>query len=148
VILRRDHVAGGAFVVAGLAVLAVSGDYPFGTLASPGAGMLPVLIVLLVLLFGAAIFLRAGESPLLATIDWSDFTHGLTVISAAVAAAFAYTELGFIITIPLMLFFLTAIAERRSLPWALAFSVGVTAVTYGLFKFVLKTPLPGLTFGL
>ncbi len=58
--LRRDHVAGGAVVVAGLAVLAVSGDYPFGTLASPGAGMLPVLIVVLILVFAAAIFLRAA----------------------------------------------------------------------------------------
>ena len=35
-ILRRDHVAGGAFIVAGVLVLAVSGDLPFGTLASPG----------------------------------------------------------------------------------------------------------------
>ena len=34
--LRRDHVAGGAFVVAGALILAVSGDLPFGTLASPG----------------------------------------------------------------------------------------------------------------
>lgn len=142
--LRRDHVAGGAVVVAGLAVLAVSGDYPFGTLASPGAGMLPVLIVVLILVFAAAIFLRAAESPPLATIDWSDATHALTVIGVAAAAAFAYTRLGFAITIPLMLFFLVAIAERRSLPWALVFSLGVTAVTYALFKLVLKTPLPGM----
>ena len=35
-ILRRDHVAGGAFVVGGALVLAVSGDLPFGTLAFPG----------------------------------------------------------------------------------------------------------------
>ncbi len=142
--LRRDHVAGGAFVVAGLAVLAVSRDYPFGTLASPGAGMLPVLLVVLVLAFGGAIFLRAGESPPLATIDWSDFTHALTVIGVAAVAAFAYTRLGFMVTVPLMLFSLVAIAERRSLPWALAFSLGVTAITYALFKFVLKTPLPGM----
>jgi hypothetical protein len=32
--LRRDHVAGGAFIVAGILVLAVSGDLPFGTLAT------------------------------------------------------------------------------------------------------------------
>ena len=34
--LRRDHVAGGAFVVAGAFVLAVSGDLPFGTLGVAG----------------------------------------------------------------------------------------------------------------
>ena len=43
--LRRDHVAGGAFVVVGALVLAVSDDLPFGTLASPGAGMLPTLVI-------------------------------------------------------------------------------------------------------
>ena len=31
------------FIVAGALVLAVSGDLPFGTLPSPGAGMLPTL---------------------------------------------------------------------------------------------------------
>ena len=146
-ILRRDHVAGGAFIVAGLVVLAVSREYPFGTMASPGAGMLPVLLVALTIAFGAAIFFRAAASPPLATIDWSDLPHAVTVIGAAAAAAFGYTRVGFLITIPLMLFFLVAVAERRSLPWALVFSAGVTGLTYALFKFVLKTPLPGTPFG-
>ena len=44
-ILRQDHVAGGVFIVAGALVFAVSGDLPFGTLASPGAGMMPKLVL-------------------------------------------------------------------------------------------------------
>ena len=72
-ILRRDHIAGGAFVAAGSLVFAMSGDLPFGTLASPGAGMMPKLV--LALLIGvrrASSCIRAGESPPLADIDWSD----------------------------------------------------------------------------
>ena len=65
-ILRSDHVAGGAFIAAGALVLAVSGDLPFGTLASPGAGMLPKLRLGLMIAFGALLFVRAGESPPLA----------------------------------------------------------------------------------
>ena len=42
------------FAVAGALVLAVSGDLPFGTLASPGAGMLPTLLVVLMMAFGLA----------------------------------------------------------------------------------------------
>ena len=42
-ILRRDHVAGGVFVAGGAILFAMSGDLPFGTLASPGAGMMPKL---------------------------------------------------------------------------------------------------------
>ena len=45
VILRRDHIAGGVFIAAGLLVFALSGDLPFGTLASPGAGMMPKLVL-------------------------------------------------------------------------------------------------------
>ncbi len=39
--LRADHVAGAAFVVFGLLVIALSGDLPFGQLSMPGAGFLP-----------------------------------------------------------------------------------------------------------
>ena len=66
VILRRDHIAGGVFVAVGLLVLAMSGDLPFGTLASPGAGMMPKLLLVLVIGFGALLMLRARESPPLA----------------------------------------------------------------------------------
>ena len=51
-IVRRDHVGGGVFVVVAALVLAVSGDLPFGTLASPGAGMLPKLVIGLMMAFG------------------------------------------------------------------------------------------------
>ncbi len=48
-ILRRDHIAGGVFVAAGALVFALSDDLPFGTLASPGAGMLPMLVLALMM---------------------------------------------------------------------------------------------------
>src|SRR5262245_18444017 len=56
--LKRDHVAGGVFVVAGVLVLAVSGDLPFGTPSSPGAGMLPTLVVGLMMAFGFILLLQ------------------------------------------------------------------------------------------
>ena len=54
VILRTDHVAGGVFVARRPARLrASSGDLPFGTLALPGAGMMPKLVAGLMIAFGA-----------------------------------------------------------------------------------------------
>ena len=73
-ILRRDHVAGGVFVAGGAILFAMSGDLPFGTLASPGAGMLPKLVLVLMIVFGALLMLRAGESPPLADVAWADFS--------------------------------------------------------------------------
>lgn len=139
---RRDHVAGGAFIVAGALVLAVSGDLPYGTLASPGAGMLPTLVVGLMMAFGAILLAQAGRSPLFAEIDWSDLPHALRVVVVAAAAATLYVALGFALTIPLLLLALIFLVERRPLPIALAFSVGAAVAVYALFTFLLRTPLP------
>jgi len=140
--LRRDHVAGGCFVLAGAAVLAISSDLPFGTLASPGAGMLPMLLIGLLMVFGAVLLVRAGESPPLASIDWADVRHALPVIAVACVAASAYTTLGFLTVMPLMLFFLIFVVERRPLLPAAAFSLGATVLAYAVFGYLLKSPLP------
>ena len=43
---------------------------------------------------------------------------------------------------PLLLFTLIFVVERRPLLPALAFSIGVTACVYALFTLLLRTPLP------
>ena len=145
-ILRRDHVAGGVFIAAGALVFAMSGDLPFGTLASPGAGMLPKLVLGLMMAFGAIIVARAGESPPLAEIDWSDFHHAATVVAVSAAAIVLYTKIGFVLSVTLLLFVLLFFIERRSLWRALAVSIGVTVGSYLLFSTLLKSPLPPMPF--
>jgi hypothetical protein len=140
--LRRDHVAGGAFIVAGALVLAVSSDLPFGTLASPGAGMLPTLVIALMMLFGLIVLLLANESPPFGAIVWSDLPHAVRVAIVASVATALYTQLGFLITIPLLLFALTFAVERRPIVNAVVFSTGVAGLAYVLFDRLLKTPLP------
>src|SRR5437763_943821 len=140
--LRRDHVAGGAFVVAGALILVVSGDLPFGTLASPGAGMLPKIVIALMMAFGLILLLRAGDSPPLAAVAWGDLPHAARVIALAAAAVALYVPLGFLPTMALLLFGLIYGVERRPLLNAALFSAGVTGVAYLLFSTLLKSPLP------
>ena len=140
--LRRDHVAGGAFVVAGVLILAVSGDLPFGTLASPGAGMLPKIVIALMMAFGLILLLRAGESPPFVAVAWGDLPHAVRVIVLAAAAIALYVPLGFLPTMALLLFGLIYGVERKPLLNAALFSAGVTAVAYLLFSTLLKSPLP------
>lgn len=140
-ILRRDHIAGGAFVAAGVLILAFSNDLPFGTLASPGAGMLPVLVIALMVLLGLAIVLSAAESPPIADVSWHDLPHAAKVTGVAAAAIALYTPLGFILSMMLMLFTLIYIIERQGLLPALAFSIPIPLVTYAVFEHLLKTPL-------
>jgi hypothetical protein len=135
-----DHVAGGAAIAAALAVLAVSGDLPFGTLAFPGAGMMPKLICVLMILFGAILVARGGTSIPFSDVGWSDLPHAVRVLAITAAAVALYTTLGFIVTMSLMLFALIAL-EGRNLVAAAAYSVGISLLTYGLFTVVLKSPL-------
>ena len=144
--LRADHVAGGIAIAAALAVLAVSGDQPFGTLAFPGAGMMPMLICALMIVFGVMLVVRADQSPPFAEISWSDLPHAVRVLAVTAAAVALYTTLGFVITMTLMLFVLVAL-EGRNLIAAAAFSLGITLSTYALFTVALKTPLEQGLFG-
>lgn len=140
--VHRDHVAGGVFVVAGALVLAVSGDLPFGTLASPGAGMLPTLLVVLMTAFGLVVLTQARRSPPLADLNWTDLPHAARVAALGAAAAALYVPFGFLATAPLLLFTLIFLIERRPLLPALAFSIAATGVIYTLFTVLLRTPLP------
>jgi hypothetical protein len=138
--LRADHIAGGLAIAAALAVLSVSGDLPFGTLAFPGAGMMPKLVCALMILFGAMLLVRGRASTPFSEIPWSDLPHALRVLAITAAAVALYTTLGFIVTMSLMLFALIAF-EGRNLIAAAVYSLGISLVTYALFTIVLKSPL-------
>jgi hypothetical protein len=140
VILRADHVAGGVVIAAGLVIWGLSGDLPTGRLSMPGAGMMPKLLCILTIFFGVVLMLRAHESGRFADIDWSDLHHAAPVIGITAAAVVLYATLGFIITMAALLFALLAF-ERRNLLAAAAYSIGVSAGTYMLFVYVLKSPL-------
>lgn len=140
--VRRDHVAGGAMLIAGALVLAASTDLPFGTLASPGAGMLPTVVVVFLMAFASVLLLGAGASPPLGAIAWTDAAHALRVVGATAAAVALYVPLGFIASIALLLFVLTFLVERKSLLSSLAFSAGATLLAYLVFASALNAPLP------
>jgi Tripartite tricarboxylate transporter TctB family len=145
-ILRRDHVAGSVFVAGSAVLFALSGDLPFGTLSSPGAGMMPKLVLILLIGLGACLMLRAGESPPLADVAWADFVHALTIVAAATVAIGTYTVIGFIPSTFLLLFALIYIVERRNIWRALAVSICVTIGSYYVFNTLLKSPLPRMPF--
>ncbi len=138
--LRADHVAGGVAIAAALAVLAVSGDLPFGTLAFPGAGMMPKLVCALMIVFGAILVARGGASMPFSEISWNDLPHAVRVLAITAVAVGLYTSLGFIVTMSLLLFALIAF-EGRNLFAAAVYSVGICVSTYFLFTIVLKSPL-------
>jgi hypothetical protein len=145
--IRTDHVAGGALAGFGLLTLALSGDLPVGTLSFPGAGMMPKLLACLLVIFGFALALRAGESAPLADVSWQDLPHALRVTAITALAVALYQAAGCLMTMTLLLLALIFGVERRHPVAAAAFSIGVVALTYVLFALALKTPLEQGIFG-
>ena len=139
--LRADHVAGAFFIAFGLLVIAVSGSLPFGNLASPGSGFMPVILSVLLILFGGTLMARARESKPFAAVTWSDLKHAAMVVVITMLAIAAFEPLGFITANVLMMLALLIVIERRGLVPAASYSIGVVVFTFVLFVYVLKTPL-------
>ena len=119
----------------------MSGELPFGSLAAPGAGMLPKVAAGLMIAFAALLVASAGSSAPLASIDWSDRNHAALLVLITGLAIVAYRPLGFLITMALLVFFLLVIVERRNALIAAAYSVSLTLFAYWLFGKALRSPL-------
>lgn len=122
-------------------VFAISGELPFGSLAAPGAGMMPKVVTALMMLFGALVMLGAADSAPLASLDWSDRNHAALVMLVTGAAVAAYRPLGFLITMTLLVFCLLVIVERRNVLIAAAYSAGLAVFAYWLFEKALRSPV-------
>ena len=145
--LRADHVAGAAFIAFGILVIAISGSLPFGNLSSPGSGFLPIILSVLMMLFGATLMVRARESRPFATLAWSDARHAAMVVLITAVAIAVFEPLGFATSNVLMMLALLLVIERRVVGSAALYSVGVVGITYVLFVYLLKTPLETGPFG-
>jgi hypothetical protein len=139
--LRTDHVAGVFFILFGIGIFALSGDLPFGTLSSPGAGMLPKLTAGLMMAFAIAILAGGKASQPLAAVDWSDRWHAILVVLITAAGIFAYQRLGFLMTMSLLVLTLLIVVERRNVLIAAAYSIGLALFAYWLFGKALRAPL-------
>jgi hypothetical protein len=139
--LRADHAAGLFFIALGIFVFALSGDLPFGTISSPGAGMMPKLMAGLMVAFAIAIVALGHTSQRLAEIDWSDRWHALLVVLITAAGIYAYQRLGFLLTMSMLVFTLLVVVERRNVLIAAAYAIGLTLFAYWLFGRALKAPL-------
>src|SRR5262249_44830975 len=91
--------------------------------------------------FGLVLIVRRSESKPFAEIEWSDAKHAVAVTLITAVAVYFFETLGFATTIMLMMFALLVAIERRPLHYAVLYSVGVVALTYVTFVYLLKTPL-------
>ena len=73
--LHADRIAGGAFIALGLLVFILGWDLPFGSITTPGAGMLPKLLATLLIVFAIIIIVTADDGEKLSDMPWDDWKH-------------------------------------------------------------------------
>ena len=142
---RRDIYAGGIFLAIA-ALFAIQGlRYDFGTALQMGPGFFPVVLALVLAIFGILILLsglRSTPQPVEGEIPWK----AIALICLALTIFGAGARLFGLVPVVLISTFLTAIASRKnSLLSSAVMAVVMAALCYVIFKIGLAVTLP--TFG-
>jgi putative tricarboxylic transport membrane protein len=140
--MTTDRVAGSALVLFALVVIWESRVLPLGTLRQPGPAFIPVLLALLLLIFGIFVVLTGGRAPSLSSIRWTEWRHAVAILAASVFSVFAIERLGYRLTVFLVLGFLVKIVEKRGLTLSLVFAFTLSFGSFFLFYTILRVPLP------
>ena len=145
---RDDQVTGAALAIAGVLVALQSWQYPIGTLAEPGPGYLPFALGIMLAGFGVLVAIAGGQSPPFRWHRFTDGPKGIAILAGLGFAALALEQLGYRITIAVLLLYYLGILERR--PWlrTIVLTVIVSLGSHYLFDRLLRVPLPIGVFGL
>ena len=143
-----DRVAGVALVLIGLATLWESRAFPLGSLHRPGPAYMPVVLALLLIVFGVAVFVMGRGARTLREVGWPEWRHAVAIFAACAFAAWGLERLGYRLTMAVVVGFLLLALERKG--WVLG--LGLTLVmawgSFYLFDTLLRVPLPRGPFGL
>ena len=140
--LTTDRVSASALVAFALLVILASRHLPLGTFRQPGPAFIPILLALLLLIFGVFLLLTSGRAPLLSSISWTEWRHALAILGASVFSVFAIERLGYRLTVLLVLCFLVKLVEKRGWVQSLAFAFSFSFGSFFLFYTILRVPLP------
>ena len=143
-----DRVAGVALVLIGLATLWESRAFPLGSLHRPGPAYMPVVLAVLLILFGVAVFAMGRGARTLRQVGWPEWRHAVAIFAACAFAAWGLERLGYRLTMAVVVGFLLLALERKGWVLGLGLSVVMAWGSFYLFDTLLRVPLPRGPFGL
>jgi putative tricarboxylic transport membrane protein len=145
--LTTDRLAGAVLAALAIFVLWESRQYPFGTIWEPGAGAVPVLLALTLLVCSVAVVVGAAAAPPVAAIPWTEWRHAVAILGACVFMALALERLGYRLTVLVALLALVTVVEKRGWVVGSLFAGGFSLGSYYLFRTLLRVPIPQGPFG-
>lgn len=146
--LTIDQVVGSAFAAFSLLVLWETRSIPFGFLAEPGPGAVPVLLAFTLLACGIAVAIGGRAGKRMADVQWTEWRHAVAILGTCAFMALALERLGYRVTIFAALLLLASVVEKKGWIAGLVFASGFSLGTYYLFNTLLRVPLPQGPFGL
>ena len=146
--LTIDQVAGSVFAAFSLLVLWETRKIPFGFLAEPGAGAMPTLLAVTLLVCSIAVVIGGRSGKRAADVQWSEWRHAVAILGTCAFMALAIERLGYRLTILIALLVLVRVVERKGWIAGIVFAGGFSFGTHYLFSTLLRLPLPPGPFGL
>jgi hypothetical protein len=146
-LLTTDRLAGTALAAFAIFALWESRKLPFGTIAEPGPGSVPVLLALVLLVCSLVVVLGGAAAHRLAALPWTEWRHAVAILGAGVFMALALERLGYRLTMFVTLFALVTFVERKGWVAGAVFAVGFSLGSHYLFNTLLRVPMPQGPFG-
>jgi hypothetical protein len=146
--MTTDRLAGATLVLFGLVTIWQSRAFPLGSLHRPGPAYMPVVLAIILITFGIAVFAMGARARGVVEVGWHEWRHAVAIFGACAFAAWGLERLGYRLTMAAVLAFLILVLERKGWVLGLAVTVVMAWGSFYLFDTLLKVPLPRGPFGL
>ncbi|MGH7769758.1 MAG: tripartite tricarboxylate transporter TctB family protein [Candidatus Binatia bacterium] len=140
--LTIDRIAGATLSLFAAWVMWESQKLPLGTLRRPGPSFLPLLLALLLAIFGVVIAATGGRAERFRLLHWTELPHACGILAACIFSALALERLGYRLTVLLVLFFLLKVVEKKNWLLTASFAFALSFGSFYLFYTLLRVPLP------
>ncbi len=140
--MALDRLSGTILVLLGLFVVWERRVLPLGTHNQPGPGYFPLLLAILLIIFGGILIARGGLTRAFRSLSWSEAPHAIAILACSVFATLFMERVGYRITMIIILGFLLGAMERIRLWQALTLTFGLALGSFWLFDSLLRVPLP------
>lgn len=141
---QRDFWSGLMFTAVGASFAVGATNYPMGSSARPGAGYFPLILSLILLLFGLIVLFKAltieseNGNPV-GGIAWRPL---LVTVAAITAFGLALPRLGLIATIPILIVVVSLAGDEFKWRGVLVSAVVLTLFSWLVFIVGLKLTIP------
>jgi putative tricarboxylic transport membrane protein len=137
-----DRLSGAFLALVGLFVVWERRVLPLGTAHHPGPGYFPLLLAILLIIFGVILIFRGKGAPALRSVSWPEAPNAVAILGCCVFITIFMEVIGYRLTMLIVMGFLFGVMERIKLWLTLLLTFGFSFGTFWLFDTLLRVPLP------